>query len=298
MAHTAATDLLAPEFLAQLERLELVSRKVLQGRMKGERRSKRKGQSVEFADYRNYVPGDDLRFVDWNTYARLDRLFIKLFQEEEDLHLYCLVDASGSMDFGEPTKLAYARQVAAALGFVGLIHSDRVVVETLQQPLKQRSPSLRGRGSVWRLLELAGGLEASDSTVSLTEGIKNFCVRHPGKGICVLVSDLFEKEGYQAGLRMLAARGMDVYVIHTLAPEDLEPDLDGDLRLIDCEDGDVAEITANPMVLERYRQTVAAFLAEVQQFCTRRGMAYLTCRTDAPLEGLLTNYLRSRGLLR
>src|SRR5215831_6336084 len=128
---TANAPLLSPDLLAQLERLELVSRKIFRGRMKGERRSKRKGQSVEFADFRNYVPGDDLRFIDWNLYARLDKLFLKMFLEEEDLHFYALIDASGSMEFGEPTKLEYAKQLAAALGFVGLVKGDRVRIETI-----------------------------------------------------------------------------------------------------------------------------------------------------------------------
>lgn len=298
MPDAAVQSLLSPEFLARLERLELVSRKVLQGRMKGERRSKRKGQSVEFADYRNYVPGDDLRFIDWNTYARLDRLFIKLFQEEEDLHLYCLLDTSRSMDFGEPTKLNYAKQLAAALGFVGLVRSDRVVIESLQQPLKERGEPLRGRSHIWRLLAQANRFEPSSEAVSFTAGVKNFCLRHPGKGICVVISDLLDKSGYEAGLRLLASRGMDVYVVHTLAPEDLEPDLNGDLRLIDCEDGDIAEITANRVVLERYKKTVAAFLAEVRTYCSRRGIAYLMTRTDAPVETLVTTYLRARGLVK
>ena len=132
---TVSQNLLSPELMAQLERLELVSRKIFRGRMKGERRSPRKGQSVEFADFRGYVPGDDLRFIDWNTYARLDRLFLKIFFEEEDLHFYALIDASPSMGFGTPTKLQYAKKLAAALGFVGLVRADRVRIETLgQQP--------------------------------------------------------------------------------------------------------------------------------------------------------------------
>src|SRR6188508_840230 len=121
---TTTEQLLSPQLLAQLERLELMSRKIFRGRMKGERRSKRKGQSVEFADFRNYVPGDDLRFIDWNLYARMDRLFLKLFLEEEDLHVYILIDASTSMEFGEPTKLQYAKQLAAALGYIGLTRAD------------------------------------------------------------------------------------------------------------------------------------------------------------------------------
>src|SRR5437868_11296308 len=153
MPDTTNPPLLEPQFLARLEQLELVSRKTVPGRMKGERRSKRKGQSVEFADYRNYVIGDDLRFLDWNLFARLDRLFIRLFMEEEDLHFYILLDNSLSMDFGSPSKLRYAKQVAAALGFVGLMNMDRVVIEAFNNRLTQSMPALRGRRSLWRMID-------------------------------------------------------------------------------------------------------------------------------------------------
>src|SRR6476469_2436228 len=154
------SPLLPPTLLAQLERLELVSRKVFRGRMKGERKSRRKGQSVEFADFRNYVPGDDLRFIDWNLFARLDRLFLKLFLEEEDLHFYCLVDASRSMGFGEPSKLQFSKQLAAALGFIGLCRADRVKIEALGSSRSQPGPALRGRGSMWRMLEYLDKVES------------------------------------------------------------------------------------------------------------------------------------------
>src|SRR5208283_5259397 len=144
--------LIDPQLLARLEQLELVSRKIFLGRLKGERRSKRKGQSVEFADYRNYVVGDDLRFLDWNLFGRLDKLFIRLFMEEEDLHFYVLIDNSLSMDFGNPTKLHYAKQVAAALGFIGLVNLDRVMIEAFNDQLTQSMPALRGRRSMWRMM--------------------------------------------------------------------------------------------------------------------------------------------------
>src|SRR6516162_1622242 len=159
MPETQTQPLLGPEFLARLEQLELVSRKIFLGRVKGERRSKRKGQSVEFADYRNYVVGDDLRFLDWNLLARLDRLFIRLFLEEEDLHVYLLIDNSLSMDFGSPTKLRYAKQLVASLGFVGLVNQDRVMVEAFNHQLTQSSPALRGRKSLWRLLDFLDKLD-------------------------------------------------------------------------------------------------------------------------------------------
>src|SRR5687768_15682620 len=188
MLSTAATPLLSPALLAQLEKLELVTRRIFRGRMKGERRSKRKGQSVEFADFRNYVPGDDLRFIDWNTYARLDRLFLKMFLEEEDLHFFALIDASESMEFGEPSKLHYAKQLAAALGFIGLVRADRVKIETLGQPAKQPGPVLRGRASLWRMMQYLEGIQPGEKG-SLVQGVKNFCLRNSGKGIVVLISD-------------------------------------------------------------------------------------------------------------
>ena len=290
-------QLLPPQLLAQLERLELVSRKIFRGRMKGERRSKRKGQSVEFADFRNYVPGDDLRFIDWNLYARLDKLFLKLFLEEEDLHFYALIDTSTSMDFGEPTKLAYARQLAAALGFIGLVRACRVKIETLATTHKNPGPVLRGRASLWRMTEYLDGVEPGGN-VSLAEGVKNFCVRNSGKGILVLISDLMDKEGFDKALRFLVTQQMDVYVLHVLCPEELNPEIKGDLKLIDCEDSDVAEITVSRPLIDKYKRTLAAFIDGAREFCARRGMNYLMTSTETPVEKLVANYLRKRGLVR
>jgi uncharacterized protein (DUF58 family) len=290
-------SLLPPDLLAQLERLELVTRKVFRGRMKGERRSKRKGQSVEFADFRSYAPGDDLRSLDWNLYARLDKLIVKLFLEEEDLHFFTLIDASLSMDFGNPTKLQYAKQLAAALGFVGLIRTDRVRIETLGQPVHLRAPVLRGRRSVWRMLDFLDGIEAGE-TASLADGVKNFCLRNSGKGIVVLISDLMEKGGYEPALRYLVSQRMDVYVIHVLSQEELDPDVKGDLKLVDVEDHDIAEITVSAPLLARYKATLNAFVSGAQEFCTRRGMNYLLANNQTPVKDLIGSYLRRRGLVR
>jgi uncharacterized protein (DUF58 family) len=295
--NTTDGQLLSPQMLAQLERLELVSRKIFRGRMKGERRSKRKGQSVEFADFRNYVPGDDLRFIDWNLYARLEKLFLKLFLEEEDLHFYALIDASTSMDFGDPTKLFFAKQLAASLGFVGLCRADRVRIETLGASTRRPGPILRGRHSLWRMIEYLNQVEPGEN-VTLAEGVKNFCLRNSGKGILVLISDLMDKQGYETALRYLVAQQMDVYVIHVLSPEELDPNVKGDLRLVDSEDKDVAEITVSRPLLERYKRTLAAFIDGAREFCTRRGMNYLTTSTETPVPQLVANYLRQRGLVR
>ena len=293
----ASPPLLSPEVLHQLERLELVSRKIFRGRLKGERRSRRKGQSVEFADFRNYVAGDDVRFIDWHLYARLDRLFLKLFLEEEDLHFYALVDASGSMDFGQPTKLQFAKQLAAALGFIGLCRADRVKIETLGASCTRPGPVWRGRRDVWRMFDYLAGAEPGQN-VPLAQGVKDFCLRNSGQGILVLITDLLDKNGYEAALRFLLTQQLDLYLIHVLSREELQPDLRGDLKLVDCEDAAVAEITVSRPLLDRYQKTLAAFVEGARTFCLRRGITYLMTSTETPIERMVTDYLRRRGLVR
>jgi len=294
---TPNAPLLEPQFLHRLEQLELVSRKIFLGLMKGERKSKKKGQSVEFADYKNYVKGDDLRHLDWNLYARLDRLFIRLFQEEEDLHFYVLIDNSLSMDFGTPTKLHYARQVAAALGFIGLVNMDRVVIHAFNDNITQTMPAIRGRKSLWRLMDFLQKIESAGPS-NLRESLKTFTMKSSGKGIVILLSDMMDKEGYEDALRYLVARQYDVYVIQILCQEELEPEILGDLKLVDIEDADEAEITVSGPLLKRYKQNLAAFQAGIQEFCNRRGVTYLMASNKEPFDRLVLNYLRRRGLVR
>ncbi len=294
---TAAEPLLAPEFLAKLEQLELVSRKIFLGRFKGDRLTKRKGTSVEFADYKNYVIGDDLRFLDWNLFARLDRLFIKLFQEEEDLHFHIIIDNSLSMDFGTPSKLHYARQVAAALGFVGLVNLDRVALHVVNSDLSATMSPLRGRKSLWRLMNFLEKLGPAGPS-NLRQALRTFSIRNPGRGLVVLLSDFMDKDGFEEPLRYLLARRMDVYVIQILSQEEIEPDVLGDLRLIDIEDNDVTEVTANALLIKRYKENLAAYRGALQEFCTQRGIAYLFTSNQAPFDKLVLTYLRQRGLVR
>jgi uncharacterized protein (DUF58 family) len=297
MPETQAQPLLDPQFLARLEQLELVSRKIFLGRMKGERRSKRKGQSVEFADYRNYVVGDDLRFLDWNLFARLDKLFIRLFMEEEDLHFYVLLDNSLSMDFGQPSKLHYAKQVAAALGFIGLVNLDRVVVEAFNDRLTQSLPAIRGRRSLWRLMDFLQKIEPAGPS-DLKRALRSFSIKCSGKGIVVLLSDLMDKGGYEEALRYLVARQLDIYLIQVLSQEEIEPEVVGDLRLVDVEDEDVAEVTVSGPLLKRYKQNLAAYRAALHEFCTRRGVTYLFTSNQVPFDRLVLTYLRQRGLVK
>jgi uncharacterized protein (DUF58 family) len=294
---TANTPLLDPEFLSKLEQLELVSRKIFVGRMKGERKSKRRGSSVEFADHRNYTVGDDLRHIDWNVYGRLDKLFLKLFLEEEDLHVYTLLDSSKSMNFGDPTKLHYGKQIAAALAFIGLVNHDRIVLDTFSTDLVTGMPSVRGRSQMWRVVQYLEKLQSSGSS-NLREACRSFAIKHSGKGVVVVISDFLDKHGYEEALRYLLARNLDIYVIHVLSREEVEPELVGDLRLVDAEDDDEAEITVSAPLLRRYKANLNAFVGGLKEWCTRRGIGYIFTTNQNPFDKLVLNYLRERGLVR
>ena len=228
--------LLSADFLAQLERLALLSRRAFRGRVKGERRSPRKGISVEFSDYRPYGHGDDLRYVDWNIYGRLDRLYVKLFVDEEDLCLNLLLDASASMSFGEPSKLDYGARLAAALGFVGLVNLERVGVGVMRERIAEGWSPTRGRGQVLPLLEFLSRVRPAGGT-SLNDGLAAWRLRTREAGLAVLISDLMDPGGYERGLRGLLEHRHDVHVIHLLAAEEMNPAWGGDLRLEDAETG-------------------------------------------------------------
>lgn len=289
-------QLLSPSFLGRLEQLELVTKKMLLGRMKGERRSKRRGSSVEFIDHKPYVMGDDLRFIDWNVMIRLDKLFVKLFEEEQDLHFYVLIDSSASMDFGEPKKIEYAKKIAAALSFVGLRNNDRVGVSAFNDDISMTAPPQRGRHTFWRVLEFLNRIQPSAGS-SLARTCRTFALRNPGRGIIVIISDLMDKEGFEAGLRYLIAKQMDVYVLHLMASEEINPPMTGDLRLVDAEDGDEADVTISAPLLARYRANLNAFCGAAKDFCARRNIVYMFTDNQMPFETLVLTWLRKRGLL-
>src|ERR1700677_91652 len=294
---SAEEPLLDPAFLHKLEQLELVSRKIFVGRMKGERKSKRRGSSVEFAEHRNYTFGDDLRHIDWNVYGRLDKLFLKLFHEEEDLHVYTLLDTSQSMDFGTPTKLRYGKQVAAALAFIGLVNHDRVLVDTFSARLEQGLHGIRGRSQMYRVVQYLDHLKATGQS-DLTAPACEFAIRHAGKGVVVVISDFLDKHGYQDALRYLLARNMDIFVINILSQEEVNPELVGDLQLVDWEDDETAEITISAPLLKRYKDTLNAFVGGLKEWCTQRGITYIFTSNQFPFDKLILNYLRKRGLVK
>jgi uncharacterized protein (DUF58 family) len=288
--------LLSPQFMARLDQLDLVSRKLLAGKMKGERRSKRQGQSVEFADYRNYVIGDDLRFIDWNIYARLDKLFLKLFLEEEDLSLYILLDVSKSCDFGTPNKAFYIKQVAAALAYIGLVNYNRVTIAAMNSTVVADTGAMRGRTKVAQMIDFVSKLEPEGSS-DLATACKRFALTNRRKGVCVVLSDFFDKSGYENALRYVAGGNYDLFCVQTLSPQEIDPDLQGDLRLKDIEDDDEAEVSITQPLIKQYKSNLNAYCLGLKDYITRHGGTYLFTSTAVPFDTLVLNYLRERGLL-
>jgi uncharacterized protein (DUF58 family) len=264
---------------------------------RGERRSKKRGESVEFADYRNYVVGDDLRFLDWNAYARLEKLFLKLFLEEEDLNVTLLFDVSGSMDWGDPKKGLYVKQVVAAIAYIGLVNYDRVSLYAYNQGLAHEMRGVRGRRFSSQVMKFLNDIPLEGSS-NLAAAAKLFAIRNRGKGVVIIISDFLDKSGYANGMRYLIGRDLDLYVIHVLSPQEIDPTLVGDLKLRDIEDDDIAEVSVTKALLDRYKANLTAYCMELKNYCSRREITYLFTNTRVPFDVLVMSYLRQQGLLR
>ncbi|MGZ6269966.1 MAG: DUF58 domain-containing protein [Candidatus Limnocylindrales bacterium] len=283
-------------FLRQLERLKLLMKTPVRGGLKGGRRSVRRGQSVEFADYRDYALGDDLRQLDWNVLARLERLFVKLFIEEEDVTVNLLLDVSASMAFGRPDKLRFAKRAAAALGYIGLAGEDKVVVSTLQGRTARRHPALRGSGRALLLLADLSAIQPADGQTDLLAAVRHAAAQLHGRGLVVLLSDLYDPQADRA-IRELAATGSELVVLHTLSPDELEPTLAGDLRLVDRETGEGMDVTVDLSTLDGYRARLAAWQDGLADLASHRRASYAPLSTSLPLADLVFAELRRRRVL-
>ena len=289
--------LITTEVLRRLERLTLVSRRLAAGHRRGERRGRRRGASNDFADYRQYVTGDDLRFLDWKIYARLERLFLKLFLEEEDLRVHVLVDTSPSMDFGTPNKLHYAKQVAAALGYVCLCRQDNLNVRAFQDGLAAGFGPKRGKVNARAYFDFLDRLEPGGRT-ALQPALRQFAQTAGGRGVAVVISDFFDFGGYEEGLRLLFGGNLEVLVVHVLAPDELRPDLKGDLRLMDAEFGVGTDVSIGQRLLGQYQRTLGVFCDGLKNYVVTRGGAYVLTGSDLPFDRLVLDVLCRRGLLK
>ena len=288
--------LFEPGFLRKLERLELLARKIFRGHLRGEHSTPRRGRGLEFSDFRRYRPGDDFRHIDWNIYSRLDRLFLKLYASEEDLTLHLLLDVSASMDFGEPRKFDHARRLAAALAYIGLVNLDRVGLTAFAGGVGARLAPLKARHHLMSVLEYLRRLECAGET-RLATSLREFTtrVRHPG--LVVLISDLMVREDLAPGVEALKRRGHDVVVLQLLSEWEIEPPLDGALRLVDAEAGDALKVTVDEGLRATYRSRLAAHLESVERYCRQRGVEYLRASTAIPFQDVVLRYLRQGALL-
>lgn len=292
-----ATTLLEPQLLARLERLRLTSRRLRFGAARGETRTRRRGSSLEFSDYRAYQPGDDFRYIDWNAYGRFHKLFVKLFTAEEDLTLHLLVDTSASMGYGSPTKLEYSVKLAAALGYIAISNLDRVGVAAFGDGLGPRLAPERRKNHVLTLFDYLSALKGGGTT-SFNAALTDYARQATKTGLAVVISDLLDEEGYSQGLSALDSAGFEVAVLHVLDDSELDPDLrSGSYRLVDAETRRVSEVHLDGAGRREYREALGAYLSEIEAFCLDKRIEYLRTTTSVPIEEIVFDYLRRGPLL-
>ncbi len=301
--------------LRKLEQLTLHADSIRVGAMKGDRRSRKRGTSIEFADYREYAQGDDLRRLDWNVYARLERPFMKLTEEEEDLAVHILVDVSASMnwpleeeiDAPSANKLRYGLILAGAVGYMGLLSGDLVTVTLFSGSYRQSWGPFRGRQNVWPLLQFLEanyiGLDKRGPSVTgqktaLNLALRDYALRGRRPGLLFLMSDMLSYDGYRDGLNAVHSRGHEIALLHVHSPDELYPQFMGDLRLIDVETGEGAEVSLDAFDLEDYLSRLEQWHGEIGAYCSSRGIHYTTISTDMPWELLVTQSLRRQGVVR
>jgi uncharacterized protein (DUF58 family) len=293
------------EFQRKLEYLALVSRRVFAGRLRAERRTKKSGSGVEFADHRAYQPGDDFRYLDWNAYQRFGRLLVRLYEEEEDLAIYFILDTSGSMGFGKgqsaqgtgAAKLVYAKKVVAALAYVGLANLDRVSIVTTSDGVTARMPETRGKARIFKVFRFLREA-APGGTTALGDAMKTFVAQNKRRGLAVLVSDLYDPRGFETGINVLRYSKFDPFVVHIVDPADARPALHGDVLVYDCETGDEREVTVTAKVLERFAEAHAKYLADVERFCSTHQVPYVAASVQVPFDELILRVFRRGGFLR
>jgi uncharacterized protein (DUF58 family) len=285
------------DFLKKLEYLSLVSRRVFRGQLLAQRRTMQLGGGIEFADHREYTPGDDFRYLDWNVFARHDELLLKRFQEEEDLHVYLLLDCSRSMAFGDPAKFDYVRQVGAALAYIALADLDRVAVVAFAGDVVGDFPLTRGKARILSLLKFLEGLETQGATTDLARVVKSFVHRSQRRGLAVVLSDLFDPNGFQNGLDLLRHHRYEPHVVQVYDRQDAAPELKGDLELFDVETETIRKVTITERNLRQYRRIFAEFLESVGQYCNTHGIGGTRSSTDVPFDELLLRMMRAAGAL-
>lgn len=308
--------LLDEDFLRKIDRLTLVSKRVRAGSLKGERRSLKRGTSVEFADYRDYTPGDDLRQVDWNIYARLEKVFLKLFEEEEELTVHILLDCSRSMDWSGPgdeyaaadgastglpylNKLLYAKKTAAALAYIALSAMDRVTITAVNASTsgyEARLPMMRGKNQTLRMIRFVNDVMPGGG-VDLNTAMRAYANQTRQPGLLFIISDLFAPGGCFDGIRSLQSAGHEITLLHTLSPDEVNPTLRGDFKLVDSETGETQDVSVDQKAIDLYLREFQNWQRDLMDFSQRRSINYIQVETSTPFDDLVLHYMRRRGLL-
>lgn len=295
--------MLTSQFLKQLDPFHIGAKHSFRGKLRGERRSLNRGTGMEFADYRAYEPGDDLRYVDWNTYARLGKLFIKLHHTDEDLPLVLLLDSSRSMEFGTPTKLTCAKQIVAALGYIALAHADSVAIYTCTERLSVALPPTSGKSQFSRLTKAITAI-AADGQTRLTECLKQLPMYQRSPGMVVILSDFLDPDSYTAGFKSLLGRGFLITTIHLVSQEEIDPQTHmenvatgSDWLVEDAETGETRAITLNSEILTQYQAQQQTFCADLQRFCIDQGIGYAQLKNNSPIEPFVFQELHRTGLI-
>jgi uncharacterized protein (DUF58 family) len=287
------------DFLKKLEYLSLISKRVFRGSLMAQRRTMQLGTGVEFSDHRQYNPGDDYRYLDWNLFARFNQLLLKRFQEEEDLHCYFLVDCSRSMAFGDPPKFDFARRVAAALAYVALADLDRIAVTAFANDIIEDFPLTRGKGRILALLKFLEGLRAQGDDTNLERVASGFLHRDQRRGLVVVVSDLFDPNGFERGLDLLRHRKYEPHVVQVFDKYEKDPpDMLGDVEMWDVESGAARKVTVTERNLRQYRHLFDQFQGRVQAYCNRHSLGCTRTSTDIPFDELILQMMRQAGSVR
>lgn len=305
---TAHHTLLLPEMIRRrLDPLMLHARSIRSGSMKGERRSVKRGTSIEFADYRNYTRGDDLRKLDWNVYARLEKPYIKLLEDEEDLAVHILLDVSASMDWPndddteggntEHNKLLFAKRLLAGLSYMSLKSGDRLMLSALSETGLQQFGPARGRTQIVPMLKFAHNVSATGMT-DLSQSLRDYALREKRTGLVILITDMFSPTGYVEGLNRLLGKGHEILILHLLSPDEVTPPIAGDLSLVDIETGITQEVTVDANMRTIYQQRLTQWLDSIRDDCARKGVHYLMVETNIPFEKVILFELRKLGIVR
>ena len=286
------------DFLTKLEYLSLVSRRLFRGSLLAQRRTKQTGGGIEFADHREYSHGDDFRHLDWNVFARHGELLLKRFQEEEDLHVYLLLDCSRSMAFGAPPKFDLARQLVAALAYIALSDLDRIAVVAFAGDIVADFPLTRGKDRILTLLKFLEGLEVQGEDTDLGRVLKAFTQRPHRRGLAIVVSDLFDPQGYQRGLDLLRYRNYEVHAVQLHDRQEAEPNLLGELELVDIESDHGQKVTITEKSLKRYRQLFEEFQENLRRYSRKYGVGLSQTECDVPFDEMVLKMMRASGAVR